>query len=101
MKKSKQEAEKDLLARNHRRLNKAIDELLNENKSLRKRLDASLIEINNLRDAIRQKNDDNRLGFVHTVVHSLAGSDMTSDRIAERAIYISEQVVRRMMQNAR
>jgi hypothetical protein len=46
---------------------------MNENKSLRKRLDASLIEINNLRDAIRQKNDDNRLGFVFKIGLSFLG----------------------------
>ena len=100
MKKTKTEAERDMLAKNHRRLNKAISDLLDENKSLRKRMEASIKEINDLRDRIADKNREDQLAVLHTAVHSLAGRlDLTSEQVAERAMFISEAVMKKLSAN--
>ena len=100
MKKSKQEAERDILAKNHRRLNKAIDDLLNENKALRKRLDASTKELNEMRVSIQRKFDSDRVALIHTVVHALAPTQMQSERIAERAVFIADEVQKKVNSDA-
>ncbi|NDB67814.1 MAG: hypothetical protein EB015_07380 [Methylocystaceae bacterium] len=100
MKKTKTEAERDMLAKNHRRLNKAIEDLLNENKALRKRLEASIVDINNLRERIADKNREDQLAVLHTAVHSLAGRvDLTSEQVAERAVLISKAVIKKLSAN--
>ena len=97
MKKTKQEAERDLLAKNHRRLNKAINELLDENKALRKRIEASLARIAQLQEVITKKNNETRNTVICTVVHSLAGHpDYPSAKLAERALYIADAIQKRM-----
>ena len=97
MKKTKQEAERDLLAKNHRRLNKAINELLDENKALRKRMELSLVRIAELQEQIKRKNDETRIAVVHTVVHALAGHpDYPSAKLAERALYIADAIQQRL-----
>jgi predicted phage tail protein len=100
MKKTKTEAERDMLAKNHRRLNKAISDLLDENKALRKRMEVSIKEINDLRDRIADKNHEDQLAVLHTAVHSLAGRvDLTSEQVAERAVLISHAVIRKLSAN--
>jgi predicted nucleic acid-binding Zn-ribbon protein len=100
MKKSKTESERDLLAKNHRRLNKAIDDLLNENKALRKRLEASTVAINEMRERIANKSAEDRVALIHTVVHALSGQkDMSSKQIAERAFNIAGAIMERVWAN--
>jgi predicted phage tail protein len=100
MKKTKTEAERDMLAKNHRRLNKAISDLLDENQALRKRMEVSIREINDLRDRLAERNREDQTATMHMAVHCLAGRmDLTSDQVAERAIAIAEQVQRRMASN--
>jgi flagellar biosynthesis/type III secretory pathway protein FliH len=99
-KKSKSEAERDLLAMNHKRLNKAISDLLAENKALRKRVEASIVEINNLREKIADKTAEDQISLMHTVVHSLSGRlELTSPQVAERAVLISREVIKKMSSN--
>lgn len=99
-KKNHTEAERDLLAKNHKRLNKAINDLLDENQALRKGMEVSIREINNLRDRLAEKNREDQAATMHMAVHCLAGRmDLTSDQVAERAIAIAGQVQRRMAAN--
>ena len=100
MKKSKTESERDLLAKNHKRLNKAISDLLTENKALRKRVEASIVEINDLRNLLRLKGHEDWKRLVNSTVHSLAGRlDLTSIQVAERSVTIADEVMRRITAN--
>lgn len=99
-KKTKNEAERDLLAMNHKRLNKAISDLLAENKSLRKRIEASIREINDLRDKMLDRNREDWEKLVNSSVHSLAGRlDLTSVQVAERSVTIANEVIKRIAAN--
>lgn len=100
MKKTKTESERDLLARNHKRLNKAINDLLTENKTLRKRMDASILEINRLREQIAQKEEEHLISLVHTALHAMITQmDLTSDQVAERAHRAAHALHKKMFSN--
>lgn len=100
MKKSKTEAERDLLAKNHRRLNKEITSLLEENGALRKRLAKSQAEIDELLARLQKLKVEEFERIVHTAVHALAGDlRLSSDKVAERAIAVALEVQVRMPDN--
>lgn len=99
-KKTKSEAERDLLAMNHKRLNKAIEDLLKENRSMRKKIFESERQLNELVAKMQDEREKEQIAVMHTVVHSLSGRlDLTSEQIADRAVLISRQVIKRIAAN--
>lgn len=97
MKKSKTEAERDILAKNHKRLNKAIDELLNENRDLRKRLATAFAKLDEHQDANAAKQSEQFQRLINTCVLALAKEHhLSSDKIAERAIAIAHATMTRL-----
>jgi len=100
MKKSKTESERDLLAKNHKRLNKAIDDLLNENREIRKRLVDSERQVLELLDKMDRMKQEEYMELLNTATHSLAGKmDLTSQQVAERAHSVAIQVQLNMPSN--
>lgn len=99
-KKDKTEAERNLLAMNHKRLNKAIDDLLKENRGMRKKVNESDRQINELLARLQDERAKEQIAVMHTVVHSLSGRlDLTSEQVADRAMLISRQIVKVMAAN--
>jgi len=97
MKKTEIEAERDLLAKNHKRLNKEIQGLLNENKDLRKRLVEAKDRAADLHIELDNKHADDRRHFATTALHSLiqdAESYKTPDQIAEQAWALGDAMMR-------
>lgn len=97
MKKSKAEAERDLLAKNHKRLNKAISDLMDENKDLRQRLHTAM----ELPVAMQKRFDDQeaaeRRNIAGTAMHGLLGiygTSRTMDQIAEQAWAVADAMMR-------
>ncbi len=97
MKKTKTEAERNLLAKNHKRLNKEIQGLLDENKDLCKRLVEAKERAADLHIELDKKHDDDRRHFATTALHSLiqdAESYKTSDQIAAQAWALGDAMMR-------
>ena len=97
MKKTKTEAERDMLAKNHKRLNKAISDLLDENNDLRKRLVDAKERAAGLHIELDNKHADDRRHFATTALHSLiqdAESYKTPDQIAEQAWALGDAMMR-------
>ena len=97
MKKTKTEAERDLLAKNHKRMNKEIQGLLDENKELRKRLHSALERAVDMQNRLDDRNADDRRHFATTALHSLiqdAESYKTPDQIAGQAWSLADAMMR-------
>jgi len=97
MKKSKTEAERDLLAKNHKRMNKEIQGLLDENKELRKRLHSALERAVDMQNRLDDRNADDRRHYATTALHSLiqdAESYKTPDQIAGQAWALGDAMMR-------
>ena len=111
MKKSKAEAERDLLAKNHKRLNKAISDLMDENSDLCKRLvwakdreadlHKRLVEAKDreagLHTELDNKHADERRNIAGTAMHALLGiygTSRTMDQIAEQAWAVADAMMR-------
>ena len=100
MKKTKTEAERDLLAKNHRRLNNEITNLLEENAALRKRLAKSQIEIDELLAKMQRMKQEEFTSILHTALHAMAGNfSLSSDKVAERAIALATEIQLRLPHN--
>jgi len=97
MKKSKTEAERDLLAKNHKRLNKEISILLDENKDLRNRLHTSMERASVLQDRLDDRESEDRRYFATAALHSLiqdAESYKTPDQIAGQSWALGDAMMR-------
>jgi hypothetical protein len=97
MKKTKTEAERDLLAKNHKRLNKEIQGLLDENKELRRRLHTALERGINAESELLNRNADDRRHFATAALHTLmlnAEAYKAPDQIAEQAWALADAMMR-------
>lgn len=97
MKKTKTEAERDLLAKNHKRLNREIGKLLDENKDLRKRLTAALERAIDAQNQLDEQGAADRRHFATTALHSLiatADAYKTPDQIAGQAWALADAMMR-------
>ena len=97
MKKSKAEAERDLLAKNHKRLNKAISDLMDENSDLCKRLVEAKDREAGLHIELDNKHADERRNIAGTAMHALLGiygTSRTMDQIAEQAWAVADAMMR-------
>ena len=97
MKKTKTEAERDILAKNHKRLNKAIEDLLDENEDMRKRLQNALERAVTLQNKLDDRDADDRRHYATTALHSLiqdAESYKTPDQIAGQAWALADAMMR-------
>ena len=97
MKKTKTEAERDLLAKNHKRLNKEIQGLLDENKDLRKRLVEAKERAAGLHIELDNKHAAERRNIAGTAMHGLLGiygTSRTMDQIAEQAWAVADAMMR-------
>jgi len=97
MKKSKAEAERDLLAKNHKRLNKEISILLDENKDLRNRLHTSMERASVLQDRLDDRESEDRRYFATAALHTLmlnAEAYKAPNQIAGQAWSLADAMMR-------
>jgi erythromycin esterase-like protein len=97
MKKTKTEAERDLLAKNHKRMNKEISILLDENKDLRERLGEAKDRAADLHIELDNKHADDRRYFATAALHTLmlnAEAYKAPDQIAEQAWSLADAMMR-------